>query len=184
MDDTTEMAKLRQRSRYAVRAVDESELKFGDEFYRFPVERLMQLAALSEKHRLGFREAITLGLSKLQKEVADDVKDRMRGMLIYNNGNSKDHGGTEYIAVKGNFRNDKFMHRTSKDTRRPSGWVVKGVEEVYDETVLNRADDVHYPPRGDVAKLTARRLVELFSDQSCRLRAFTLAQTNSVGVRF
>ena len=123
---TTETAKLRAKSKYAVRAKDEEKLDFGDDFSSFPVEQLKLLAALGEKHRLGFREVIGLGLSKLQTDLAEDVIERMRDMIVCAKSASKDFGGVHYVAAKGNFKSDRFMHRIATDTRSPPGWVAGG----------------------------------------------------------
>ena len=153
---TDEVDRLRAKSRYAVRAKDEEKLDFGDDFSSFPVEQLKLLASLGDRHRLGYREVTTLGLSKLPAELAADVIERMRDMRVCTHGSSKEFGGIIYVPAKGHFKRDRFMHRSATDTRLPPCWVVGGPAEIYDEAVLNQQDDAHYAPGGDVAILTKR----------------------------
>jgi hypothetical protein len=148
--------RLRAKSRYAVRAKDEEKLDFGEDFSSFPVEQLKLLASLGERHRLGYREVTTLGLSKLPAELAADVIERMRDMTVCTQGPSNGFGNILYVQAKGHFKSDRFMHRSATDTRRPPCWVVKGPVEIYDEAVLNQQDDAHYPPGGDVANMTQK----------------------------
>ena len=94
-------------------------------------------------------------MSKLQRDIADDVTERMRNMQVCTINNLEEYGGVRYIAVKGKFRNDRFMHRIATDVRMHPGWVLRGPPEIYDEAVLNREDDVHYPPKGDCLLYTS-----------------------------
>ena len=154
-----EHAKLRAKSKLPQEAKDENRLEFGDDFSSFPVEHLKLLAAHGDKYRLGFREVISIGLSKLPTDVATDVTERMRDEFIYPGSTPKDLGGAFYTATKGNFKSDPFMHRIASEARSPPCWVVSGPEEVFNEAVLNQGDAPHYRQKADVVTLVKANAV-------------------------
>ena len=70
-----ERVKQREKSRQQSKRKAEGKLEFGDDFYRFPVQQLKFLILYAVKHKIGYREAISLALSKLPEEYAEDVKE-------------------------------------------------------------------------------------------------------------
>ena len=60
-----ERAKQREKTRQLAKRKAESKIDFGDDFYRFPVQQLKLLVLYAVKHKIGYREAISLALNKL-----------------------------------------------------------------------------------------------------------------------